>query len=52
MITLATQRALVTVYAPAAYSLARLEAVLDGTEAALLRACGGSRTDRRVLPGP
>lgn len=50
MITTATRRALVTVYAPAAYGLARLGHVLDGTESALLRACGGSRADRQVVP--
>jgi DNA/RNA-binding domain of Phe-tRNA-synthetase-like protein len=50
MITPATRRALVTVYAPASYATARLEKVLDGTEATLTRACGGARTLRQVLP--
>jgi DNA/RNA-binding domain of Phe-tRNA-synthetase-like protein len=50
MITLATRRALVTAYAPAGYSLKRLEEVLDGTERTLVQACGGSRTDRLLLP--
>jgi DNA/RNA-binding domain of Phe-tRNA-synthetase-like protein len=49
MVTLETRRALVTVYAPA-YSLDRLGGVLDGTESALLRACGGRRSGRSVLP--
>lgn len=50
MITAATRRALVAVYAPAAFATRRLEEVLDGTEATLTRACGGSRTLRRFLP--
>ena len=50
MITLAARRALVTVYAPASYSPARLGEVLDGTERTLTRFCGGSRTERRMLP--
>lgn len=50
MITRATRNALVTVYAPAGYSLARLGEVLDGSETALTRFCGGTRTDRRTLP--
>ena len=48
-ITLETHGALVTVYAPAAYNPARLEHVLDDTEATLTRFCGGGRTDRRIL---
>jgi DNA/RNA-binding domain of Phe-tRNA-synthetase-like protein len=48
-ITLETRNALVTVYAPAAYSPARLGDVLDATEATLTRFCGGARTDRRIL---
>ena len=51
MITTATRRALVTVYAPGGYAAGRLEKVLDGTEATLTRACGGTRTLRRSLPG-
>lgn len=50
MITPATRNALVTVYAPAGYSLARLGEVLDGSEATLTRFCGGTRTERRTLP--
>jgi DNA/RNA-binding domain of Phe-tRNA-synthetase-like protein len=50
MITTQTRHALVTVYAPAGYALARLEKVLEGTEATLTRACGGSRTLREILP--
>jgi DNA/RNA-binding domain of Phe-tRNA-synthetase-like protein len=48
-ITLETTSALVVVYAPAAYNPARLGDVLDGTEATLVRFCGGSRVDRRLL---
>ena len=50
MITPQTRRALVTVYAPGDYGLARLEKVLDGTDATLTRACGGTRTLRQILP--
>jgi DNA/RNA-binding domain of Phe-tRNA-synthetase-like protein len=50
LITLETRRALVTVYAPITYSLGRLGDVLDGTESALRRACGGQRSARSVLP--
>lgn len=45
-ITLATRRALVVAYAPAAYSPARLDAVLDGTVETLTRFCGGVPRDR------
>ena len=51
MITLRTAAALVTCYAPAAFALARLREVLEGTEATITRHCGGRRTDQRVLPG-
>jgi len=50
MITLASTTALVTVYAPASHRRARLEQVLDDTEATLTRHCGGTRTARRILP--
>lgn len=50
MITLQTVSALVTCYAPASYSLPRLRQVLDGTEQALRRACGGRLVERQVLP--
>jgi DNA/RNA-binding domain of Phe-tRNA-synthetase-like protein len=50
MITLAARRALVTVYAPASYSPTRLGEVLDGTETMLTRFCGGTRTERWMLP--
>ncbi len=50
MITLQTTSALVTCYAPAAYGLPRLRQVLDGTEQALRRACGGTLAERQVLP--
>jgi DNA/RNA-binding domain of Phe-tRNA-synthetase-like protein len=42
MITTATVKALVVVYAPAAYSPTRLAGVLDGTSATLFRYCGGT----------
>jgi DNA/RNA-binding domain of Phe-tRNA-synthetase-like protein len=48
-ITLETTSALVVVYAPAAHNPARLGEVLDGTEAALIRFCGGSRSFRQLL---
>jgi len=48
-ITLATTRALVVAYAPAAYSPARLDGVLDGTAETLTRFCGGSVGERRAL---
>jgi DNA/RNA-binding domain of Phe-tRNA-synthetase-like protein len=48
-ITLETMSALVTIYAPAAYSPGRLGDVLDATEATLTRFCGGTRNDRRIL---
>jgi DNA/RNA-binding domain of Phe-tRNA-synthetase-like protein len=50
MITLQTTSALVTCYAPAGYSVPRLRQVLDGTEQALRRACGGTLVERQVLP--
>jgi DNA/RNA-binding domain of Phe-tRNA-synthetase-like protein len=50
MVTPKTRVALVTVYAPAGYSMSRLNGVLDGTETTLTRFCGGARTDRRILP--
>lgn len=50
MITTATRRALVVAYAPAGYARARLERVLDATEATLLGACGGASAGREVLP--
>ena len=49
MITLETRNALVVVYAPAAYSLARLGEVLDASAATLKRFCGGEVADRRIL---
>jgi len=50
MITLHTTSALVTCYAPAGYGLARLRQVLDGTEQALRRACGGVLVELQILP--
>lgn len=48
-ITEATRAALVVAYAPAGYSTRRLEEVLDGTEACLVRHCGGTRAERRIV---
>src|SRR5262245_61294006 len=50
MITLATTRALVVVYAPSGYSAARLGEVADGTASALTRFCGGTVAERRLVP--
>jgi DNA/RNA-binding domain of Phe-tRNA-synthetase-like protein len=50
MVTTATKRALVIVYAPAILSNARLDEVLDGTEATLTRFCEGRRAGRWLLP--
>jgi DNA/RNA-binding domain of Phe-tRNA-synthetase-like protein len=50
MIRLETQRALVTVYAPAACPVARLGRVLDETQQTLTRYCGGLAEQRRMLP--
>jgi DNA/RNA-binding domain of Phe-tRNA-synthetase-like protein len=50
MVTTATRRALVIVYAPAMLSNARLDEVLDGTEATLTRFCDGRRSGRWLLP--
>ena len=49
-ITLATTRCLAVAYAPASYSPARLDEVLDRTAATLVRACGGEVVLRRRLP--
>jgi len=49
MITLDTRNALVVAYAPAGYSLARLNAVLATTAETLTRFCGGARADARIL---
>ena len=50
MIRLETRRALVAVYAPAAYNPARLGRVLDETQQTLTRYCGGRAEQRRMLP--
>lgn len=50
MIRLSTQRALVTVYAPAACPAARLAGVLDEAQQTLTRYCGGRVEERRMLP--
>ena len=49
-ITLSTTRCLAVAYAPAGYSPARLDDVLDRTAATLIRACGGEVVLRRRLP--
>ena len=49
MITLEARNALVVAYAPAGYSLARLNAVLETTAETLTRFCGGARADARIL---
>lgn len=49
MITLATKAALVVAYAPASYSSSRLADTLADTEATLVRFCGGSQVERRLL---
>jgi len=49
MITLGTRNALVVAYAPAGHSLGRLDAVLDTTAETLVRFCGGTRADGRIL---
>jgi DNA/RNA-binding domain of Phe-tRNA-synthetase-like protein len=49
MITTATTRALVVVYAPAGYSSTRLTSVMDGTSELLRRPCGGTEAFRRTL---
>jgi DNA/RNA-binding domain of Phe-tRNA-synthetase-like protein len=50
MITLQTTSALVTCYAPPGCGLVRLRQVLDGTEQALRRACGGTLVELQMLP--
>jgi DNA/RNA-binding domain of Phe-tRNA-synthetase-like protein len=49
-ITLETTHALVVVYAPGAYSLARLGDVLDASTATLTRVCGGEASARQIVP--
>jgi DNA/RNA-binding domain of Phe-tRNA-synthetase-like protein len=49
MITLATKATLVVAYAPAAYNASRLAETLAETEATLVRFCGGSQVERRLL---
>jgi DNA/RNA-binding domain of Phe-tRNA-synthetase-like protein len=49
MVTHQTRSALVTVYAPASFGEARLADVLKDTEITLVRYCGGTARDRRVL---
>jgi DNA/RNA-binding domain of Phe-tRNA-synthetase-like protein len=50
MITPQTASALVTCYAPASHGVPRLRQVLEGTEQALRRACGGAVREVQVLP--
>jgi DNA/RNA-binding domain of Phe-tRNA-synthetase-like protein len=50
MIRPGTRHALVTVYSPAGYSLARLAAVLDATDETLSRFAGGRTVERGMLP--
>jgi DNA/RNA-binding domain of Phe-tRNA-synthetase-like protein len=49
MITLETRSALVVAYAPASYNPSRLAETLAATEATLVRFCGGSQVERRLL---
>jgi len=49
MITLSARNALVVAYAPAGYNLGRLNGVLDATAKTLVRFCGGTRADSRIL---
>ena len=49
MITTATTRALVVVYAPTGYNSTRLASVMDGTSELLRRHCGGTEAFRRTL---
>jgi len=49
MITLQARNALVVAYAPAAYDLSRLKAVLDATAETLTSFCGGTRAGDRTL---
>jgi len=49
MITLETTATLVVAYAPASYNTGRLADVLAETEAGLVRFCGGSQVERRLL---
>jgi DNA/RNA-binding domain of Phe-tRNA-synthetase-like protein len=48
-ITEATRAAFVVAYVPGGYSPRRLDEVLDGTEACLVRHCGGSRVERQIV---
>ena len=50
MIRPETRRALVTVYAPADYSVVRLAGVLDSAAETLTRFSGGQAVERRMLP--
>lgn len=49
-VTLATRDALVVLYAPASFTRARAEQVLDATGATLTRFCGGREASRFVVP--
>jgi DNA/RNA-binding domain of Phe-tRNA-synthetase-like protein len=49
-ITLETRRALVIAYAPAGYASARLDRVLEETGETLTRFCGGTVSERHLVP--
>jgi DNA/RNA-binding domain of Phe-tRNA-synthetase-like protein len=49
MITTTTRNALVVAYAPAGYSPGRLDEVLERTAGTLVRFCGGTPTESRIL---
>lgn len=49
-VTTATRDALVVLYAPAGFTRARVERVLDATRDTLTRFCGGAEAARWVLP--
>lgn len=50
MITLETRQALVVAYAPSGCATARLQRVIEETEALLLRHCGGRSVERALVP--
>jgi DNA/RNA-binding domain of Phe-tRNA-synthetase-like protein len=50
MITLETTSALVVAYAPVACGSARLQRVIEDTEALLIRHCGGQTVERALVP--
>jgi DNA/RNA-binding domain of Phe-tRNA-synthetase-like protein len=50
MITLETREALVVAYAPSGCPTARLQRVIEETEALLIRHCGGATVERALVP--